>query len=99
MAATITTTAAAAAAKLTMPGLRFAAAASTEPSERPPTRTVARRSCCSVIPASFHCLPQNQGVAFLVCLDEPHRDQDGPRPDEANPYPDVLRLAVPIHEK
>src|SRR5215218_7935101 len=43
-------------------------------------------------------LLQGEGFSNLVRLDELHRDQHRPRPEEAYSYPDVHRLAVPVHE-
>jgi len=43
-------------------------------------------------------LLQDEAFTFIVCLDELHRDQHCPRPEDAKPYPDVHRLAVPIRE-
>ena len=47
---------------------------------------------------SNRLLLQDEGFTFIVCLDELHRDQHCPRLAKANPYPDVHRLAIPVHE-
>ena len=43
-------------------------------------------------------LLQNKSFLLLVCLDELHRDQHGFHPKEAQAYPDIARLAVPVDE-
>ena len=47
---------------------------------------------------SNRLLLQDQGFTCIVCLDELHQDQHCPRLAKANPYPDVHRIAIPVHE-
>src|SRR5215203_6564570 len=44
-------------------------------------------------------LLQDQGFVLIVRFDELHRDQHGFHPKGAQAYPDIARLAVPVHEK
>jgi hypothetical protein len=47
---------------------------------------------------SNRLLLQDEAFTFIFCLDELHRDQYCSRKEDADPYPDVHRLAVPVHE-
>src|SRR5512133_1163128 len=50
------------------------------------------RAGCKVL------LLQDEGFAFVIRLDELHRDQQRPRPEEADPHPEVYRLPVEVRE-
>jgi hypothetical protein len=47
---------------------------------------------------SNRLLLQDEDFTFIVCLDELNGDQHRPRREDADPYPDVHRLAVPVDE-
>src|SRR5215204_1116681 len=47
---------------------------------------------------SNRLLLQDEAFTFIVCLDELHLYQHCPRKEDADPYPDVHRLALPVHE-